>query len=141
MRLAVCAVACEERQRQCLVHACCRAAHVFAWLPENASSVQHCVCLAAGAHGLAVEISRSQSLAGAEFGAQAKPRLQVLHDSFGMKEALKTTVHSTTATQKTVDLSHLRRSARQPDSDFDCSCELVLLCRCCTTPSASRRRS
>lgn len=29
--------------------------------------------------------------------------LQVIHDAFGIEEALMTTVHSTTATQKTVD--------------------------------------
>ncbi len=29
--------------------------------------------------------------------------LQVVHDAFGIEEALMTTVHSTTATQKTVD--------------------------------------
>ena len=28
---------------------------------------------------------------------------QVLHDSFGIKEALMTTIHASTATQKTVD--------------------------------------
>ena len=31
------------------------------------------------------------------------PTLQVVHDAFGIEEALMTTVHSTTATQKTVD--------------------------------------
>ena len=31
------------------------------------------------------------------------PMLQVVHDAFGIEEALMTTVHSTTATQKTVD--------------------------------------
>lgn len=31
------------------------------------------------------------------------PTPQVVHDAFGIEEALMTTVHSTTATQKTVD--------------------------------------
>ena len=31
------------------------------------------------------------------------PPLQVVHEEFGIKEALMTTVHATTATQKTVD--------------------------------------
>ena len=31
------------------------------------------------------------------------PMLQVVNDAFGIEEALMTTVHSTTATQKTVD--------------------------------------
>ncbi len=61
----------------------------------------HSVTTLCLAHSLALHVLISQNHTHSQTAVLPAP--QVVHDAFGIEEALMTTVHSTTATQKTVD--------------------------------------